>query len=92
MPDVAMIEIIMLETRRGAPTSTTTVLYEAGQTYLVPADLAASFFSCHAADPAEAHATRPEPQEAPPYPQAIVLAPEPKNSRHRPRHGRGKAS
>lgn len=111
-PAVPMVEIIMLETCRGAPTSTTTVLYEAGKTYLVPEDLARSFFSCCAADPAEAHAACPqcrdrpcqceahtqpvqprqEAQEAPAYPQASVAAPEPKNSRHRPRHGRGKAS
>lgn len=50
------IEILMLETRRGAPTSTTTMLYEVGKTYKVPESLAQSFFSCRAADPAEAHA------------------------------------
>lgn len=50
------IEILMLETRRGAPTSTTERLYEAGKMYVVPESLAQSFFSCGAADPAEAHA------------------------------------
>ncbi len=62
-----MVEVIMQRDAVGAPDGITRTEYKAGQTYLLPEDLAGCFFSTGEADPAEAHAQpQADPISAPP--------------------------
>jgi hypothetical protein len=55
VPEFTTIKVIMLRTAVGSTDGYTLVTYEGGREYDLPEALAKSFFSIHAADPAEAH-------------------------------------
>lgn len=94
-PQRPTIRVLMLRDERGCPDGFTPTTYKAGQIYELPEDLAGCFFSCGAADPAEAHgqpsAALSRPAEGAENVPESVPGPANQKGRYRPRQGRREA-